>query len=112
MEDAGQLDSDIAGTDDHRTLRQLFEVEEPVRVEAEIVPRDLLRQSRSSADSDDEPVRGVLPFLVCAAVGLRFRVGRNDRDRVLVFELGVSSNVFDMVFFDVCNALRQSGAWE
>lgn len=70
MEDAGQLDSDVTGTDDDGTLRQLFEVEETVRVEAEIVPRNVLRQSRSSADSDDETVRGVLPFLVCPAVGL------------------------------------------
>ena len=109
MEDAGQFDGDVASTDDNGTLRQLFEVEEPVRVEAEIVTRDLLRQSRSSADSDDETVRGVLPFLVCPAVGLRFRVSRNDRDRVLVFELGVSGNVFDIVFFDVYNGTASVG---
>lgn len=101
MEDTGELDSDVASADNDSALRQLLKVEKAVRVEAVLVAGDVLREGRGTADGDDETVRGELALLVRSAVRLRLGVRRDDGDGVLVVELGVASDVVNLVLFDV-----------
>lgn len=102
MKDSSKLDGDVARADNDSALGKLLEVEEAVRVEAEVVAGDVLGKGRSATDGDDEAVGGVLTLNVGTAVSLRLGVGGDDGDGVLVEELGVTGDVVDAVLLDVC----------
>jgi hypothetical protein len=102
VEDARELNSDVAGANDDRALRELLEIEEAVRVEAVLVAGDVGRERRSAADRNDEAIRRVLALDVGSAVSLRLGVRRQDVNRLLVEESGVTSDVVNAVLFDVC----------
>lgn len=104
MQDARQLDSNVASTDDGGALRELLKVEEAVRVEAVLVAGDVLRERRSTTDGNDEAVGRVLALDIGTAVRLRLGVGRDDGNRLLVDELGVARNILNAVLLDVCTA--------
>lgn len=107
VQDAGELDGDVARTDDDGALGELLEVEEAVRVEAVLVAGDVLGQGRRAADGDDEAVGRVGALDVGTAVRLALRVRRDDGDLALAGELGVARDVLDLVLLDVCGRGRE-----
>jgi hypothetical protein len=100
MEDTGQLDSDISGTDNGNPLRLLFDVEETVRVDTVRGSGDILilGDSRSTTDSNNE-------FLGSNSV-LR-AVWSLDLDLILVEERGISFVVGYIVLDQVLLAKRE-----
>lgn len=101
MKDTSQFDGDVSRTDDNGALREIFEVEEPIRVETEVVTGDILGEGRSTSNGDNDSVRSVLTFLVGSSVGLLGGVSRRNRESVLVDESSVSRNILDTVFLDI-----------
>jgi hypothetical protein len=108
VKDTSQFDGDVTSSDDDCLLREILEVEESVRVETKIVTGNIFRHSGSSPDGDNDSIGGVLTFLVGSSVSLVGGVGRGDGKGVLVDETSVSSDVLDLVLFDVCSRQPRS----
>jgi hypothetical protein len=101
VKNTSQFYSDVSSSDNDCSLGKIFEVEESIRVESEIVTGNVLGHRRSSTDGDNDSIGRVLTLFVGSSVSLVGRVSRADREGVLVYETSVTGNVFYSVLFDV-----------
>jgi len=101
VKNTSQFYGNVSSSDNDSSLGKIFEVEESIRVESEIVTRNVLRHRRSSTDGDNDSISRVLTLFVGSSVSLVGRVSRADREGVLVDETSVTGNVFYSILFDV-----------